>query len=248
MPQADRPVHPYVQIARHYRDLIDRGELRPGDRVPSVAALAREWQVAAATASRALTVLQQEGLVWSSPMGTFVAGDDVFSSTPGDRIKAKAVRRAPPTAADVVIVTAAEIITAPEYVATVLGLEPGGSVIRREEVTSRGGHGTMLGVDWVPANSKEVAEAMTVTEPLPEPPELLIRGLTGRRITRARDSLRGRAADEREAAALRIPVGSPVLAGVHVWYDDDGVILYGEWVVPPDRVISYAYDVVETGA
>ena len=68
---------------------------------------------------------------------------------------------------------------------------------------------------------------------------------TGRTVTLGRDHLRGRAADAREAGALRLPVGSPILAGTHVWSDDAGVLLYGEWVLPPDQVISYEYQPAE---
>ncbi|MGA2831121.1 MAG: UTRA domain-containing protein, partial [Streptosporangiaceae bacterium] len=71
----------------------------------------------------------------------------------------------------------------------------------------------------------------------------VITTVTGRHITHAQDHLEGREADTREAAALQLPVGSPILAGTHVWSDQDGVILYGEWVMPPKRVITYSYEV-----
>jgi GntR family transcriptional regulator len=49
---------------------------------------------------------------------------------------------------------------------------------------------------------------------------------------------RGRDADD---AAAR--PGSPILAGVHIWSDSEDVILYGEWVMPPDHDVTYTYDV-----
>jgi GntR family transcriptional regulator len=71
----------------------------------------------------------------------------------------------------------------------------------------------------------------------------MIETITGRRATYGRDYVRGRASDAREAGALRLPVGSPILAGTHVWSDDEGVILYGEWCMPPDQVVSWDYTV-----
>ena len=74
-----------------------------------------------------------------------------------------------------------------------------------------------------------------------EPGAMVIR----RRVTHAQDHIEGREADAREAHALKIPVGSAILAGAHVWSDQEGVILYGEWVMPPKRVVSYSYEVAE---
>jgi DNA-binding transcriptional regulator YhcF (GntR family) len=64
---------PYQEIAADIRRLITTGTLKPGDRIPSTRALVREYEVAMATATKALTALQQEGLVHSLPgVGTVV--------------------------------------------------------------------------------------------------------------------------------------------------------------------------------
>jgi DNA-binding transcriptional regulator YhcF (GntR family) len=64
---------PYQEIAAELRSLITSGRLKPGDRLPSTRALVRDHGVAMATATKALTVLQQEGLVHSLPgVGTVV--------------------------------------------------------------------------------------------------------------------------------------------------------------------------------
>lgn len=64
---------PYQQIAADIRSLIATGELKPGDRIPSTRALVRDYGVAMATATKALTALRQEGLVHSLPgVGTVV--------------------------------------------------------------------------------------------------------------------------------------------------------------------------------
>ena len=53
----------YLEIAEAIRRLIVSGELRPGDRLPSVRDTARRWGCTPNTASRAYSVLSQEGLV-----------------------------------------------------------------------------------------------------------------------------------------------------------------------------------------
>ena len=64
---------PYVQIADHYRRLIETGVLAAGDRLPAVASMALTWRVAPGTAHRAVRELKREGLVVTSQRGTVVA-------------------------------------------------------------------------------------------------------------------------------------------------------------------------------
>ncbi|MFF4098820.1 TetR/AcrR family transcriptional regulator C-terminal domain-containing protein [Streptomyces sp. NPDC001903] len=71
---AERELAPYARIAGELRGRIERGELRPGDRVPSTRAITQRWGVAMATAGKVLALLGQEGLVRAVPgVGTVVA-------------------------------------------------------------------------------------------------------------------------------------------------------------------------------
>jgi DNA-binding transcriptional regulator YhcF (GntR family) len=66
---------PYLRIAADLRRRIADGDLAPGDRLPSTRQLARDWDVALATATKALTVLQRDGMVHAQPrVGNVVAG------------------------------------------------------------------------------------------------------------------------------------------------------------------------------
>lgn len=70
--RTDEP--PYLRIAAEIRRRVEQGELAPGDRVPSTRGIAREWGVALATATKALTHLRLEGIVETKPRaGTVVA-------------------------------------------------------------------------------------------------------------------------------------------------------------------------------
>src|SRR6478735_10406523 len=65
---------PSVRIAAELRGRIERGELRPGERVPSAREITRNFGVAVATASRVLAALRDDGLVHAVPgVGTLVS-------------------------------------------------------------------------------------------------------------------------------------------------------------------------------
>ncbi len=63
----------YEAVCSELRGRIDRGELRPGDRLPSLRDLTREMQVSLSTATRALECLEDEGWIQVRPQsGAFV--------------------------------------------------------------------------------------------------------------------------------------------------------------------------------
>jgi len=71
-PRVERPRHPYVQIAGHYRKLIADGSLQPGARLPAVNTIAEEWDVSPGTAHKAIRQLAGEKLVEPTQQGTWV--------------------------------------------------------------------------------------------------------------------------------------------------------------------------------
>jgi DNA-binding transcriptional regulator YhcF (GntR family) len=60
---AHRPDPPYRRIVAEFRARILTGDLRPGDRVPSIRQVAQRWGVAVATATKVMAALRDEGLV-----------------------------------------------------------------------------------------------------------------------------------------------------------------------------------------
>lgn len=87
-PESDRPV--YKQIADRVRDLIDRDELIPGDKLPSEAALMRRFRVTRTTVRRAISALAAEGRVRTERgVGAFVkevVRTDALVRQPYDRL------------------------------------------------------------------------------------------------------------------------------------------------------------------
>ena len=68
-----RPVAKYRQIAGHFRDAIERGDLRPGDELPSQGALQEQFGASMGTVVSALEMLRREGRVKTEHgRGTYV--------------------------------------------------------------------------------------------------------------------------------------------------------------------------------
>lgn len=67
----------YEQIARQIRDQIIRGELQPGEALPSIRNLARELQISVITTKRAYEELEKDGFIETvGGKGSFVSGEN----------------------------------------------------------------------------------------------------------------------------------------------------------------------------
>ncbi len=237
MPQAQRGTPPYIQIQDHYRTRIQDGAIGEGERLPSIAALADEWGVAAATAAKAISGLQVEGYVHTSNQGTFATlgkgaagGADLAmhrgrTNRTGQRIE----------------VTEADVRPAPVYVADLLGIDPGAPVGRREFITYDGPQPGRLSVSWWPGMLVDEVPRLATADA--GDPLNWIHEATGRRPRFGRDYFEGREADVREARALGIRPGDAVLASTYLWRDGDGLIEYGEFVLPRKKVVSLSYTI-----
>lgn len=77
---------PFQQIADQLREFVERGDLRPGEALPTVRQLAADLRVAPNTVARAYTELQDTG--WLTTDGR--RGTRVADSTPSEDIKRRA--------------------------------------------------------------------------------------------------------------------------------------------------------------
>ena len=69
---SDRPI--YEQIVSQIKELIMKGELRPGEPMPSMRRLAKDLHVSVITTQRAYEDLQKDGFIVTVPAkGTFVS-------------------------------------------------------------------------------------------------------------------------------------------------------------------------------
>jgi GntR family transcriptional regulator len=245
-PRAERLPPPYAQIANSYRSMILSGEIAAGAKLPPITQIAAEWGVSHATAAKAISQLQVEGAVWTSPQGTFATGNEVIAATARERQSME--RTANGAERETVAVTGASIQVPPVYVSELLGITPGELVIRREEVGSQDNRPVRLTVDWIPA--QDAIDSAELLAPLPVAGGVLefVQRVTGRTATYVDEHLRGRASDGREADHLRLRIGSPILALAALFSDDAGILLYTESCMPPDRVVSFRYSLGESEA
>ena len=69
---SDRPI--YEQIGSQIKEMIMKGELRPGEPMPSMRRLAKDLHVSVITTQRAYEDLQKDGFIVTVPAkGTFVS-------------------------------------------------------------------------------------------------------------------------------------------------------------------------------
>ncbi|MDE2481721.1 MAG: GntR family transcriptional regulator [bacterium] len=83
----DLDMAPFQQIADQMREYVERGELRPGDALPTVRQLATDLGVAPNTVARAYADLAQSG--WLTSDGR--RGTRVAPTIPAEDIKRRAV-------------------------------------------------------------------------------------------------------------------------------------------------------------
>ena len=244
MPQAQRNKPLWRQVADHYKGQILRGEIRQGDMLPSIRQIRDEWGVSQSTAQQALAHLHlAERLVRTDQSGTYV---DAPRASLGPQQR---MRLAAAPASEVVTVTFAGTVRAPEYIVPMFGLAESGTIVRREEVTRLAdGSPSRLSVTWVHPKYVTAVPELLVESPLPDPKGAAHLIAERSRIDPA--SLAGGIAfearlaknDGRENVHLDLYPGAFVLAGVSGWRHGDDLLEYTEFVLPPNRVIEADID------
>lgn len=228
-----------TDIAAHYRRAITDGDLRPGDRLPTVRETAERFGVATATVTRAYKMLKAEGLtVPRERVGTVVAERSrvVTGAEKLGRLErtGKALTEGESTSDHW---AGLRSCTDPD-ICRLLGIEPHEEIVLRRRVLRKDG--------------EPVAVALSVISmrALVDVPELLTQGRlepfwqhtyterTGREITRSPEMYGARLASNDELRALEIDVPDhvavPVLVLRMVHHDDDGPIEVWEDVHPPN--------------
>lgn len=236
--------HPYMQVAERIRRRILDGKLEEGEKLPSQRDLAEAEGVSIATLGRAIDHLQVEGYITTSRKGTFVANAPEIAPSGYDRITRVLRTGSVLAEGETVIVTAAELIRPPQYVAELFDLDEGDQVVRRQWHTGKGQQRTGLHVTWYPAHFAAAVPELLSTSNRSAPSLLLkVQEATGRRVQNGRDDIHSRDADAREANYLAIRIGAPILAGAHRLWDNQGVIEYAEWCLPYRLTVGYEYAV-----
>lgn len=88
--QGDRVPPLYQRVIDAIKDDVESGRLKPGDRIPSIAELAKRYDVSQGTVKTALLVLRQSGVVVG------VQGRATYVAHPGEPGEAGGVAGAAP--------------------------------------------------------------------------------------------------------------------------------------------------------
>jgi DNA-binding GntR family transcriptional regulator len=160
MPEIRRSEPPYLQVFQHYQKLITSGDLRDGDRMPSVREIAGEWAISPATAGKVLGALQSEGLVESRVgAGTVVT---TKRSAPSGRDRIHRRRRTgsmyhPGERSEIL---SADVGPADDEIVAALQLEPGSNVISRRRVVYQHDRPVEVSTSYIPASYLEAAPGL----------------------------------------------------------------------------------------
>ena len=213
---------PHRQIAASLRQRLRAGEWPPGERLPSIPALASEYGVAKQTVQRTIDQLRVEGLLITRPgSGTYARGTRRrLSRLARGRYGPRRGYHADLAAHYRQQLTEVGRAPAPPEVADAFGVADATPlVVRRHVVLTDEGHPAEIGAAWLrpdDADGTSLVEYAAFGRPLYQEVE----ELTGRRYATATDHLSARQASREEAELLQIRPDTPVLHLLHVAYDE----------------------------
>lgn len=212
---------PHRQIAATLRARIRAGEWAPGERLPSIPAIAGRFGVAKQTVQRAIDQLRIEGVLITRPgSGTYVRGTR-------RRLHRLARGRYGPRRGYHVDLAAryrqellfAGRAPAPPEVAEAFGVADGTELVVRRHLVRTGDAPVELGASWflvADAGGTGLEREKAFGRPLYQEVE----DVTGRRYATATDQITARQPTRAEAEALAIRPDTPVLHLLHVAYDE----------------------------
>jgi GntR family transcriptional regulator len=211
---------PHRQIAAQLRARIHRGEWGPGERLPSIPAIAAMYGVAKQTVQRTVDQLRVEGLLITKPgSGTYVRG----TKRRLNRLSRGRYGGTRGYHADLAARYRQHLISvgrspAPIEVTEAFGLSPGSELLARRHLVRTGDAPVEVGVSWLrPADAS--GTSLERHEVFGRPLYQEVEDVTGRRYSTARDQLSARQPTREEAELLEIRPDTPVLVLLHVAFD-----------------------------
>jgi GntR family transcriptional regulator len=214
------PTPAYMQIANTLRGRIARGELRDGDKLPTLNELIDESGSALGTVRQAVNQLEAEGLVVTRQgKGTFVRHPRRMRREGSTRhLSRRRPEGTPPmrTEADRQDFTqeqrviAARTEAAPIQVAKLLGIDEGAAVLLRQFVLTLDGEPVQTASSYFPP---ELAEdpVLRAAAKVPGGTHVYLKRVLGLALAYAVEDLVARMPTPEETAALHLHPGTPVV-------------------------------------
>ena len=236
-PEIQHSLPKFLQIANHIRSQIARGELQPGDEVPSERQIAEEWSVSRPTATRALAALRAEELVEARQgAGTFVKQQPRLHRRARDRYERARTTGKVYVAGEYADITHAELALPDEAAAVALGIGVGGKAVRRRRIVHDEAGVAEVSTSWFPEKTGRQARRLLSKTRIREGTLAYVEQATGRRGKSATDRISARLASPEEAVALGLSGPEAVLVVHHTSYDSEGQPMeFTEAVYPPGR-------------
>ncbi|MFB8407534.1 GntR family transcriptional regulator [Streptomyces sp. NPDC055912] len=230
-------------LADELREKITNGTYAPGAILPRQIDLAAERGWSDNTVRRAYSALQAEGLVTPTPrLGTVV--NQAPQLTGKDRAKAvRATGRIYPEGEYARIVSA-ELVPAPESVASVLGIDAGAPAIKRVRITYGPDDAPRsASTSWYDGSFAEAAPDLLVPERIRAGSWRYLEQQAGITASKGRDVITARLATEDDAELLSVQLPAAIKESTTVLRTTDGsVVEYGVSIAASGRASSYDYD------
>lgn len=242
-----------VRVADDLRNQIRRGDLAPGDKLPTLAVIASKYSVSEMVARRAIELLRQEGSVISRRgSGTYVReaisvrryGIDRYSRSvwagkdPKPILKAEGGRQGK----SVGQTSGTEQVPAPEFVADrLLDVEAGDLVYVRRRVTTLDGVINQSADSYFSLTTGERSPAIVAGE---GPGGHIARVNALSPVLEIQEEITTRMPSGPEAARLEIPQGTPVFEVIRTYHCEDGPLDVTLFVIRGDMAaFNYQFPV-----
>jgi GntR family transcriptional regulator len=213
--------HPHRQIAAQLRARIHRGDWAPGERLPSIPAIAQMYGVAKQTVQRTIDALRVEGLLITKPgSGTYVRG----TRRKLNRLSRGRYGIQRGYHADLAARYRQQLLEvgrspAPEEVADAFGVSAGTELIVRRHLVRTQDAAVEVGASWLlPKDAK--GTGLERMEAFGRPLYQEVEEVSGRRYVTATDQVTARLPSREEAEILQIRPDTPVLHLLHVAFDE----------------------------
>lgn len=224
------PTPAYVQIANGLREQIARGELRDGDKLPTLGELIEESGSALGTVRQAITQLESEGLVVTRQgKGTYVRHPRRLRREGSTRhLSQRRPEGTPPMKAEAdqqgldrqQHVTAAHIEPAPPQIAERLKVAEGEPVLMRRILLALGGEPVQAAASYFPRDLADDPVLSAAAE-VPGGTHAYLKRELGLPLAYAVEDLIARMPTPGEVAQLRLHPGTPVVDLVRTIYTQD---------------------------